>query len=78
MNATTSEGNRVDLERRNAELERRLGEARDQLAAARDRIDRLAAEQSDALAALHQAERRRGSLAYRLAAEVRARLGGLR
>jgi uncharacterized membrane protein len=75
MEATTSEGNRVDLERRNAELESRLGEAREQLDAVRERLDRLAAEQADALAALHKAERRRGSLAYRLAAEVRARLG---
>ena len=78
MEATTSEGNRVDLERRVAELERCLGEAGEQLVSARDRLDRLAAEQADALAALHRAERRRGSLAYRLAAELRARFGGSR
>jgi chromosome segregation ATPase len=78
MEVSTSEGNRADLERRNAELERRLHDAREQLDAAREALDRLAAEQSEALAALHKAERRRGSLAYRLAAELRARLGGSR
>ena len=78
MDATTSEGKRVDLERRNAELEQRLDAAREELAAARERLDRLATEQADALAALHRAEQRRGSLAYRLAAELRARLGGSR
>ena len=76
MDATTSQSDRVDLERRNAELEQRLSDARAQLASARSRLDRLAAEQTEALAALHKAERRRGSLAYRVAAELRARLGG--
>ena len=75
MDATTSEGIRVDSERRIAELERQLGHAREQIAAARERLDRLAGEQADALAALRNAERRRGSLAFRLAAELRARLG---
>jgi hypothetical protein len=78
MDATTSEGIRVDSERRIAELERQLAHAREELAGARERLDRLAAEQTDALSALHRAERRRGSLAYRLAAELRARLGGSR
>ena len=78
MDATTSEGIRVDSERRTADLERQLAQAREQLAAARERLELLAAEQADALAALQNAERRRGSLAFRLVAEVRARFGGSR
>jgi predicted nucleic acid-binding Zn-ribbon protein len=76
MGAATTETDAVKLRRRNEELEQRLAEARRELAAARERLDHLAAEQSAALAALHKAERRRGSLAYRVVAEVRARLRG--
>lgn len=75
MDATTSQSDRVDPARPETELEQRLSEARAQLASARSRLDRLAAEQTEALAALHKAERRRGSLAYRVAAELRARFG---
>ena len=64
------------LERRIAELEAQLDGAREQLDDARARLDRLVSEQAQALADLHRAERRRGSLAYRLAAELRARLRG--
>jgi chromosome segregation ATPase len=67
---------REALERRIAELEGQLEGAQEQLADARARLDALVAEQSEALAALQQAEQRRGSLAYRLAAELRARLRG--
>lgn len=62
------------LELRVAELEELLERARAEVEEARSRIDRLAAEQASALRALHTAERRRGSLAYRLAGELRARL----
>jgi hypothetical protein len=65
MDATTSTNDGVDLR-----------EVREQLAAARERLDQLAAEQSEALAALQRAESRRGSLPYRLVAEVKARLRG--
>jgi chromosome segregation ATPase len=74
--AATTDSHALEPERRIEELERRLGEARRELVAARERLDRLAAEQASALAALHKAERRRGSLAYRVVAEVRARLKG--
>jgi predicted nucleic acid-binding Zn-ribbon protein len=72
--SVVSEGDRVALERRIAELEQRLAGARSQLAEARDRLDGLVAEQASALLALQTAERRRGSLGYRLVAEVRSRL----
>jgi predicted nucleic acid-binding Zn-ribbon protein len=62
------------LELRVAELERLLERARAEVDEARARIDRLAAEQASALRALHTAERRRGSLAYRLVGELRTRL----
>ena len=62
------------LELRVAELEQLLGRARAELDEARSRIDRLAAEQASALRALNTAERRHGSLAYRVAGELRARL----
>jgi hypothetical protein len=65
MDAATSKSEGVDLR-----------EVREQLAAARERLDQLAAEQAKALAALQRAESRRGSLPYRLVAEVRARLRG--
>jgi hypothetical protein len=65
VDATTSKSEGVDLR-----------EVREQLAAARERLDQLAAEQAEALAALQRAESRRGSLPYRLVAEVRARLRG--
>jgi hypothetical protein len=74
--ATTSEIDTAELQRRIEKLEQRLAEARQGLVAARERLDQLAAEQASALAALHKAERRRGSLAYRFVAEVRARLRG--
>ena len=73
--STASESRTVALERRIAELEQRLTGADRQLAEARQRLDRLAAEQAGALRELQLAERRRGSLAYRLAAELRARVG---
>jgi hypothetical protein len=66
----------VTPEQRIAELEHRLAGAGSQLAEARDRLDGLVAEQASALQALQAAERRRGSLAYRLVAELRARLRG--
>jgi chromosome segregation ATPase len=68
----------VTLERRIADLEERLAGAGEQLAEARDRLDRLVDEQGRALEALQRAESRRGSLPYRLAAELRERLGGSR
>ncbi len=61
-----------------AELEQLLADTRAELEAARARIDELAAEQASALEALRTAERRRGSLGYRLAGELRARLRGSR